>query len=268
MERVTTGVKGFDELIEGGFPKGSTILITGSPGTGKTIFGLHYLCDGAAKGENGIYVVVDSGQGLGLSLLKEQAEQLGLPVSKYEQEGKIKFMTVPLESRKFNLFDDLKDLKKAMDAKRVVFDSVTTFITNLDLFSIPVGFAGEVASSIEGTAANAQQAVDLGGKVAYQSDPEKRFVYLAIEMLRGVGTTNLAMSYGNSNEGGETISSDGVSDFACDGIVALYNNLIGAKHIRTLSVIKMRDTKQSPYIHNFDITQQGIVVQPAEQVYK
>lgn len=268
MERVTTGVKGFDALVEGGFPRGSTVLVTGSPGTGKTIFGLHFLCDGAAKGETGIYVVVDSGQGLGLSLLKQQAEQLGLPVGKYEQEGKIKFMTVPLESRKFGLFEDLKELKKSVNAQRVVFDSITTFITNLDLFSIPVGFAGEVASSIEGTAANAQQAVDLGGKVAYQSDPQKRLVYLAIEMLRGIGTTNMVVSYGNSSEEGETIASDGVSDFACDGIVAFYNNLIGAKHIRTLSVIKMRDTKQSPYIHNFDITEQGIVVQPAEQVYK
>ncbi len=268
MERVTTGVKGFDSLIEGGFPKGSTALVTGSPGTGKTIFALHFLCEGAAKGENGIYVVIDSGHGLGLSLLKEQAEQLGLPIAKYEQEGKIKFMAVPLESRKFNLFEDLKQLRKEMNAQRIVFDSITTFITNLDLFSIPIGYAGVVASSIEGTASNAQQAVDLGGKVAYESDPQKRFVYLAIEMLRGIGATNLIVSYGNSNEEGGQIASDGVSDFACDGIVALYNNLIGAKHIRTLSVIKMRDTKQSPYIHNFDITEEGIVVQPAEQVYK
>jgi len=37
-ERVPTGIQGLDALIEGGFPKGRSILVTGEPGTGKTIF--------------------------------------------------------------------------------------------------------------------------------------------------------------------------------------------------------------------------------------
>jgi circadian clock protein KaiC len=37
-DRVPTGIAGFDGLVEGGLPKGRSILITGEPGTGKTIF--------------------------------------------------------------------------------------------------------------------------------------------------------------------------------------------------------------------------------------
>ncbi|MDD5148397.1 MAG: ATPase domain-containing protein, partial [Candidatus ainarchaeum sp.] len=38
VERIPTGIKGFDELIEGGLPKGSVTLVAGTPGTGKSIF--------------------------------------------------------------------------------------------------------------------------------------------------------------------------------------------------------------------------------------
>jgi circadian clock protein KaiC len=47
MERIKTGIKGFDNLIEGGFPKGSTTLLSGTPATAKTIFGLEFLINGA-----------------------------------------------------------------------------------------------------------------------------------------------------------------------------------------------------------------------------
>jgi KaiC/GvpD/RAD55 family RecA-like ATPase len=56
MERVKTGVPGFDELIEGGFPKNFSVLLSGSPGTGKTIFGLQFLNEGLKNGEKCAYI--------------------------------------------------------------------------------------------------------------------------------------------------------------------------------------------------------------------
>jgi KaiC/GvpD/RAD55 family RecA-like ATPase len=58
-ERVSTGIDGLDQLLEGGFPKGRSVLITGEPGTGKTIMTLQFLADGLARGEKGIYVAAD-----------------------------------------------------------------------------------------------------------------------------------------------------------------------------------------------------------------
>ena len=60
-QRVTSGIKGLDPLIEGGFPKGRSILVTGEPGTGKTIFALQFLAEGLARGEKCIFVTADEG---------------------------------------------------------------------------------------------------------------------------------------------------------------------------------------------------------------
>lgn len=56
-ERVATGVEGFDNLIEGGFPRGDLILLVGHPGSGKTILSSQFLHHGASRQqEPGIYV--------------------------------------------------------------------------------------------------------------------------------------------------------------------------------------------------------------------
>ncbi len=53
-------MEGFDKLVEGGIRRGTNVLVTGIPGTGKTIFGLDYLYKGTQKGENGLYISIDS----------------------------------------------------------------------------------------------------------------------------------------------------------------------------------------------------------------
>jgi len=83
-ERVKTGIKGLDELIEGGLPKGFSFLLLGGPGTGKTTFGVQYLYKGATEyGENGLYVTFDeppysitsNSQRYGWNLLEDEEEQ-------------------------------------------------------------------------------------------------------------------------------------------------------------------------------------------------
>jgi circadian clock protein KaiC len=56
LERVETGIPGLDEMISGGFWRGSTTLIAGPTGSGKTIIGLNFICKGATNGEPGLYI--------------------------------------------------------------------------------------------------------------------------------------------------------------------------------------------------------------------
>jgi circadian clock protein KaiC len=56
IERVNTGISGLDDLIETGFWRGSTTMIAGPSGSGKTILGLHFVREGAKKGEQSLYV--------------------------------------------------------------------------------------------------------------------------------------------------------------------------------------------------------------------
>ena len=56
MERVSTGVKGLDRVLSGGIPSQMVVLLSGEPGTGKTLLGLSFLMEGVRKGEKCCYV--------------------------------------------------------------------------------------------------------------------------------------------------------------------------------------------------------------------
>ena len=59
LRKVGTRIAGLDEVLNGGLPAGQTTLISGGPGTGKSIFGLEFLYRGAAAGEPGIFVTFE-----------------------------------------------------------------------------------------------------------------------------------------------------------------------------------------------------------------
>ncbi|MDE1804264.1 MAG: hypothetical protein KGH59_00565, partial [Candidatus Micrarchaeota archaeon] len=261
MDRVATGVKGFDSLVEGGLPKGSNILVTGAPGTGKSIFGLQYLYNGALNGENGLYVSIDSG----IELLKEQGRQFNMNVDQLEKQGKLFFLRVPLDKNKLDIFEMIEKVKNEINAKRLVFDSLATFAINMDLFSIPLGYSGNVASSVSGAATVGPRSQDEESKIFYTGDSAKRMISLIIEELKALNTTNMIITFGGTTEG--QITMDGVSEFACDGIIQMHNELIGAKHVRTMSIVKLRDTNHSQYVHNVEISKEGLEVKPADKVY-
>jgi circadian clock protein KaiC len=266
MERAATGIKGFDELIESGFPKGASILLTGPPGSGKSIFSMQYLYNGAINGENGVYVYMDSP----LDILKEQAKQLGMDFEKLEKDGKVTFVHVPLTKRKFDLFYSIEDAVKKIGAKRLVFDSLPSFVINMDLFTIPAAYAGAAASTVStsrdliatNSSALAASPKQEGDKVVYKGDEDKRLISIIIDQLRRLETTNIIVTFAgvDSNQ----ISSDGVSEFICDGIINLGLADVGGGPSRLLKIIKMRTTKNELDFHNFEITKNGIVVESKE----
>ncbi len=55
FRRISTGIKGLDEMVSGGFPFPSVVLVAGGAGTGKTTFAMEFLTDGARKGEQGLF---------------------------------------------------------------------------------------------------------------------------------------------------------------------------------------------------------------------
>ena len=58
-ERITTGVAGLDALLLGGLPRASATMVQGGTGTGKTLLGLHFLLEGARRGEPGILFTLE-----------------------------------------------------------------------------------------------------------------------------------------------------------------------------------------------------------------
>ena len=86
MKRLCTGVTGFDSLIEGGLPEGTTTLITGPTGSGKTLFGLQYILNGASEhDEPGIYITLETRP----ADLRLEALQFGWDIADLEKQEHI-----------------------------------------------------------------------------------------------------------------------------------------------------------------------------------
>jgi|Deesub1362B_J571_1020462.scaffolds.fasta_scaffold02234_5 KaiC/GvpD/RAD55 family RecA-like ATPase len=79
MMRVASGIRGLDEMCEGGFPGGSVIVVTGPPGSGKTLFGLQF----ALAGGKAVYVTLEEPK----ENIVLAGDSIGLPVSKAVESG-------------------------------------------------------------------------------------------------------------------------------------------------------------------------------------
>lgn len=84
-ETRTSGVPGLDAALGGGFAHGSTTLVLGSSGTGKTILGLQFLAEGARRGEVGLYFGFYEPPATAIG----KAERLGLDFARHVEEGRL-----------------------------------------------------------------------------------------------------------------------------------------------------------------------------------
>lgn len=113
-KRIETGIKGFDELVDGGLLKGSITLVSGSPGTGKTIFAMQFLNEGIKNGERCVYISVLSEKE---HQLLEEAKQFGFKLEK------AKIVTPQPEEWGVALGELMKTIKP----ERLVIDSISSF---------------------------------------------------------------------------------------------------------------------------------------------
>jgi circadian clock protein KaiC len=189
-QRVPTGIAGLDDVLHGGFLAGSSILVRGAPGTGKTTLGMQYLHYGATVcDEKGLLVTFEE---FPQSLYRD-AEQLGWNLPALEQSSKLRVMfTSPsvflaaLESPT----SELNQIIREWHVRRIVLDSVSHFIritnnaTELrDIFNTVVnGLKREGATSVL-TAEDARASLPQQekGKLSYIVDSIILLRYLEIE---------------------------------------------------------------------------------------
>ena len=235
-ERVTSGIKGLDPLIEGGFPKGRSILVTGEPGTGKTIFALQFLAEGLARGEKGIFVTADEGP---LDIL-EQAASLGWDFERYVETKELAILnagtylsSLPGTGRERQIdlqkaVSDLAAFVNQVSAERLVLDPAGPFVLLRD--------------------------------VATRIQDQTR---LLIKLLRSsMATTNVLTSYAVPRTGERSMH--GVEEYMVAGAIVLemiWRN--DGQLARSLIVEKMRCTNVKPTQLEFDIVKgEGLVIQP------
>lgn len=208
--RVACGIKGLDELIGGGLPSGSTTLLFGPTGSGKTSFGLSYL-SGASADEPAMHFGFYETQ----SRLKLKAKSLGIDLETPLASGALSIIWHPMTE---NLLDklghELLEAVRQRHVKRLFID----------------GLAGFERAAV------------------YPPRLVEFFTALTNE-LRALGVTTVA-SWELRELFGPTVAAPGPElSSLLDNLIMLRNVELQSEYKRVISVLKMRDSVLKPALH-------------------
>jgi len=224
--RVSSGIHGLDEAIGGGFLDNSINLVVGGPGAGKSIFAMQFLVDGAMNGDNGVYITFEEKKE---SILKNLDFSWNL--ESLEKEGKLLIMEFSPDDLKKIIKHGLLELefqvKKKMQAKRIVIDSVSAYY------------------------------------LLFENENEGRDGLLKLfNLLKSWNLTALLTAEYET----EKPSAYSIPEFQSDTVIRLYNQPRGGARERYMEILKMRGTKHSANIFPLKITDKGIEVYPQERI--
>lgn len=232
--RIESGIPGLDEILNGGIPARNVVLLSGGPGTGKSIFAQQFLYHGLTRSEPGILVALEEHP----AQIMTNMLNFGWDVRKYQSEGLFEIVDAftggigeyaKREKYVVKSIDDIpsfidvvRDAIRDLKAQRVVIDSVTT------LYLTKPAVARSVVMQLK-------------------------------RVLSGLGCTSILVSQVSVGERG--FGGPGV-EHAADGIIRLDLDEIEGELRRSLIVWKMRGTSHSMRRHLFEITDKGIIVYP------
>ncbi len=222
ISRSKTHISGFDHLICGGFPKSSVILLNGNPGSGKTIFSIQYLVNGAMKDkEKVIYFSFEEKK----ESLVLQASQFGWDLYDLEQKGLLKIISIGTDFLDKYSADEILEIINSFGAKRVVIDSITTL------------------AFLVHTSGGSLTKFDVN-----------RYLYSFITKFRSLNDVTFLLI---SQKGGVGSSA---AEFICDGLLNLETESLGGNYSRNLIIRKMRSTKNDDDLHPLEISNEGIKI--------
>jgi circadian clock protein KaiC len=126
--RVTTGVPGLDEIVNGGYFLGSTTLVVGISGAGKSVMALQYMAEGARRGERGLMLTLDEPT----PQVLRNAVSLGLDLPGAVERGLVEvWYDPPQEIDVDRHFHDIEERVQRLKPRRVVIDSLSTYGSSL-----------------------------------------------------------------------------------------------------------------------------------------
>jgi circadian clock protein KaiC len=127
--RVSTGVPGLDEIVNGGYFLGSTTVVAGISGVGKSVMGLQYIAEGARKGEKGLMLTLDEQ----VPQVLRNARSIGIDLQPWIDQGLVRLeYNPPQEIEVDHHFHQIERIvEEEFRPRRVVFDSLSTYGSNL-----------------------------------------------------------------------------------------------------------------------------------------
>ena len=228
LHKCLTGITGFDEITNGGLPENGVTLISGSAGSGKTLFGVNFLINGANNYKQpGVFLTFEETPD---EVYKDVAS-LSLDLKALVLQKKIFLEHVLLEHKDiqeldFNLeglFIRLEDAIDSIGAKRVVIDSIESL------------FAG---------------ITDVG---LLRLEIKRLFRWLKVKHVTAIVTGELAQN---------SYTRHGLEEYISDCIVLLDNRVNDEIAVRRVRIIKYRGSSHGTNEYPFVIDNKGLSVIP------
>jgi circadian clock protein KaiC len=229
VEKVATGISSFDIIAKGGLPRNRTTLISGTAGSGKTIFAVQFLAAGIEAGTPAVFVTFEESA----ADIRKNMLSFGWDLAKWEAEGKLAFvdaspdpMIDSVEAGSFDLGALLARVQHAVrkvKAERVAVDSLGAVFSQFSDQSIVRSELFRIASALKAMNVTA------------------------------VLTAERTDDYG-------PIARFGVEEFIADNVMILRNVLEDESRRRTIEILKFRGCDHQKGEYPFTIVPEGGVI--------
>lgn len=262
-KRLKTGVAGIDQMLLGGFIMRTVNLVSGPPGSGKSLLGLHYVVEGAKNGEIGIYISMEESS----DSILESGRRYDFDVDAFVNSGRIIMVDVgwlreKLEGSEGSIYESLEHLRS--EGKKHMIDVNWYNPTTSDIIETEYGLIGfdSLKMGLEYYLSHkpvSRLVIDSLSAVALAYPCERDFrkeLFKFCRFLRKNSLTTLFISEFRS----ENDDRYGVEHYIADTSITL--NLINVKGElkRMVWVQKMRFSSHDTGIHPFTITNKGMSV--------
>ena len=233
VEKLATGIAGFDLIAEGGLPKCATTLVAGTAGSAKTVFASQFLAKGILEtGEAGVFVTFEESP----KALRKHMRSFGWTIEEWEAEKKWAFVDAspppgekPVVTGEYDLGALIARIEyaiRSIGASRLSIDSLGAVFTQVGNVATVRGDLFRIGSAIKELEVTA------------------------------ILTAERTQEYGD-------IARYGVEEFVTDNVIILRNVLEGEKRRRTLEILKFRGTTHQKGEYPFTVLpRKGIEVIP------
>jgi circadian clock protein KaiC len=237
VQKLPTGIPGFDVVAEGGLPERRATLVAGSAGSAKTVFAAQFLAAGILEsGQPGVFVTFEDSP----ADIRKNMLGFGWDLEAWEREGKWAFVDACLRPEESALMTGSYDLGgllsrilnavRKIEAQRVSLDSLNALF------------------------------------VQYEDESLLRAeLYRIVNVLKNHGVT--VVFTGERTEEYGTVTRWGIEEFVADNVIILRNLLSDERRRRTIEILKFRGTHHQRGEYPFTITpRDGILVIPLTAV--